>query len=543
MTDYDTIVIGSGAGGLAAAVALAQSGQRVLVCEQHEVPGGWMHSFTLEGYRFNTGVHYIGELGPNERLRRIYEGLGVARDLVFMELNPEGYDHILLGAKRFDIPKGREAYCQRLKAAFPNEARGIERLFNKLADVYHVLQQMIDERWLHVLDSPLALPWFARSGGALIDHYVRDPVLRGILKAQAGDHGMPPREVSAAIHAAVIQHYIEGAYHPLGGGMAITRAFVRALRRAGGELRLKEPVRRILLDGRRAAGVVLENGQRLTASNVLSNADPHQTFLRLIGPEALSPGLRRKLSRVGYSTSCLSLYLVVDCSLETMGIDSGNYWIYANSDIDGIYERATRGMADLTQPEMIFATVTTLKDPSKRRSGRHQLELFSFAPYERFERWEDQPSGQRDEAYQDLKDAISEGMIGVVDRYFPGIKDSIVFKDLGTPLTNQHYIRAYRGNIYGIDKGIWQAGPLGFRARTGFEGLYLCGASTMAHGVAYATNSGLTAAGKIMGCEPQEFLSSTEAELTVCQCEEPSTWPSEYRERNGLLAVTERTAA
>jgi phytoene dehydrogenase-like protein len=89
-TDYDVIIIGSGAGGLAAAVPLAQAGQRVLVCEQHEVPGGWTHSFTLQGYRFSPGVHYIGEVQPGGSLRRVYEGLGVSQDLEFCELNPDG---------------------------------------------------------------------------------------------------------------------------------------------------------------------------------------------------------------------------------------------------------------------------------------------------------------------------------------------------------------------------------------------------------------------------------------------------------------------
>lgn len=159
--DYDTIVIGAGAGGLAAAVALAQAGQKVLVCEQHEVPGGWTHSFTLEGYRFNTGVHYVGELGQGERLRQIYEGLGVSQDVTFLELNPDAYDHIFIGNEQFDIPKGKDTYIARLKERFPDEARGIDQLFRQIGDIFWLLQKIVDEEWLSVLRRPGALPWYA----------------------------------------------------------------------------------------------------------------------------------------------------------------------------------------------------------------------------------------------------------------------------------------------------------------------------------------------------------------------------------------------
>jgi all-trans-retinol 13,14-reductase len=543
MADYDAVVIGSGAGGLTAGIALAQAGQRVLVVEQHEVPGGWMHSFTLEGYRFNTGVHYIGELGPGGMLRRIYEGLGVSQDLAFMELNPDGYDHIWVGDRQFDIPKGKQAYTDRLKAAFPAEACQIDRLFATTTDVFWALKQMVYERWLRLAARPRALPWFARSGGALIDHFVSDRTLRAFLKGQAGAHGMAPNRVSSAIHTAVMHHYMEGAYHPLGGGTAIARACVRALKRAGGELRLESPVHRILVGGKRAVGIELADGDRITAKTVISNADPYGTFVHLIGRERLSRRLRRKLDRVGYSTSCLSLYLVLDCDPNAMGMDSGNYYLHANDDIDGIFERAATDRALTEPPELVFATVTSLKDPSKRRPGKHQMEVFAFTDYRPFARWAGQPSGQRDLEYRRLKRGISRRMIEFVDQRFPGVKDSVIFQELGTPLTNQHYVRAHLGGMYGIDKGVWQAGPLGFRTRTEFENLYLCGASTMAHGVAYASNSGLWAAARVLGCRPESLLTETGPKLEIHQAEDQSTWPNRYRPETARPRIEAKASA
>src|SRR5438552_3885568 len=139
--DVDAIVIGSGAGGLAAALAMQQAGKRVLVLEQHYLPGGWCHSFDLGGYRFSPGVHYVGELAPGGRMRRIYEGLGLGPDLEFCELNPDGLDHVIVGGERFDIPRGKERLAERLRARFPGEARGIDGYL----DTAHRLALELDE--------------------------------------------------------------------------------------------------------------------------------------------------------------------------------------------------------------------------------------------------------------------------------------------------------------------------------------------------------------------------------------------------------------
>ena len=546
----DTLIIGSGPGGLTAAVALAQAGQNVLVCEQHEVPGGWTHSFTLEGYRFSPGVHYIGGLQPGGHLRRIYEGLGVSQDLEFLELNPDGFDHIFVGQERFDIPAGVERYAERLKTRFPRDAAGIdgylhtvERIMTSLSRAAAV-QSVSDIAKLpapEVLFRPpevlfrRAAPivqWGLRSGQDLIDHFVSDPVLKGILAGQAGDHGLPPSQVSAMIHAGVVHHYFDGGYYPRGGGFAIPRAFVRALKRAGGEIRLNTPVARILLENGRAMGVLLADGTEIRARHVISNADPEVTFGKLIGREHLSGRLRRKLDRVTYSTSALSLFFAVDMDLRAAGLDSGNYWYYDHPDVDAIYRQGLTGLVlDADAPPGMFLTVTTLKDPSKMHKGIHTLEAFAFVGYGAFKDWAGSASGMRPEVYRTLKGQLAGKMLAALDKRVPGLRDSLVFCDLGTPLTNEHYINATNGNLYGIAKSRFQIGPGAFPIKSEMDRLYTVGASTISHGVAGATATGLAAARAILNCRTRDLLAQNGPELKIYPSEDVTKWPEHLQRR------------
>jgi len=497
VVSWDSVVVGSGAGGLTAAVALARAGQKVLVLEQHYLPGGWSHSFTLNGYRFSPGIHYIGDLGPGGQLRNMLDGLGVLGALQFDALNPDGFDHFIIGAERFDQPRGVDRWIARLEERFPDDAAGIARYFATLKQVAADLQAMGNPKLGDFLAMPVRLPRFLRTLKSLIDACVRDPLLKAVLAGQVGNHALPPSRTPLAVHAMMSAHYFDGAWYPRGGAKTIPRAFIGQLRAHGGAIRTRARVQRILVEGGRACGVELEGGERIAAGHVVCNADPAVVYTQLLD-ERHRRGLDRKVAKTEYSTPMYSAFVATDLKLE--GYDSGNYWWYRDADLERAYSRAG---GDL---DMLFLSISSLKDKSHHHAGDHTIELLTIGPWQPMERG---PS------YAAHKAEMGEKMLAAAENVIPGLKRRLKFFEVGTPQTNVHFCNAWRGAAYGTAKTRWQIGPFGFQQRGPVDGLFLCGASTLSHGFAGAAFSGLIAAQQVLNLpRPDALLEQPGPQLT-----------------------------
>lgn len=527
MVEYHTIIIGSGAGGLAAAICLAKTGQKVLVLEQHYVPGGWCHSFHLNGQRFSPGVHYIGLVGEGESTSNLYKGLGIANDLVFFRMNKNAYEHCHLGDKKIDMPAGLDNLYKNLASEFPNEKKNLKKYLDIVEKVSTqiLLLPALRTFWDHVL-----VPFRTRHMGKyglfslkrVIDWYIKDPVLKGVLNIQCGDHGLPPSRASFPVHCCLMNHYFEGAYYPMGGGGGIVKAMTNTLKRHGGELRVKQTVKRILTENKKAYGVELLDGQKIFSKIVISNADPSITYLKLVGAENLSSRLSKKLAKTKYSATSLILFLTLDMDVKKMGLDSGNIWSLRNENIDKLYTELKE--EDLTSGHdfpAVFLSCTTLKDPASFNGRYHNFEVVTFIEYDSFKNVD-----YRSAEYDQIKSKIINKFLNNVEKVIPGAKEHIIQAELGTPKTNQYFINSTDGNVYGTEKTFGQIGPFAFKNKSEIENLYLCGASTLSHGVAGAAYSGVEAAAKVLNTSSEDLLKDhTNQKLRVYDAEEESSWP------------------
>uniref|UniRef100_UPI00398EF264 all-trans-retinol 13,14-reductase-like n=1 Tax=Pristiophorus japonicus TaxID=55135 RepID=UPI00398EF264 len=328
-----------------------------------------------------------------------------------------------------------------------------------------------------------------------------------------GNYGVMPKDASFMMHALTVQHYQNGAWYPKGGPSEIAFHIIPVIKKSGGDILMRAPVQRILInkDGE-ACGVTVKKGEEeinLFAPVVISNAGIFNTYGQLLPCELQSkPAIQAQLSTVRHGMGGFSVFVGLNGSKEELELKAANDCFFQENNLDELLKKyfSLDKEDDIEGCPIMFVSFPSAKDPSwdDRYAGKSSMVIVTLAQYEWFKEWKDECDEcvkKRGEDYENLKMGIARRLIDQITEYFPQLKDKIEYIKVGSPLSNQFYVAASRGEIYGVNHDVScfaSEAIASLRAKTPVKKLYLTGQDVFSCGFSGAIHGGLICASGVL---------------------------------------------
>lgn len=514
---WDTIVIGSGMGGLTCAALLARLGQRVLVLEQHYVPGGFTHTFRRRtagaDYHWDVGVHAVGEVSERSLTGRLLTHLTGGR-LRWASLGPVYDEFDFPGGVHLDFPDSPQKFRDNLCVAFPDRVAAIDAYLQRVREVAGAMKRYYLARMFPTRSGQLAEALFARPArqafamrtADVLAQITDDERLRTVLCAQWAYHGSPPSRSSFAIQALVTKHFLYGGFYPVGGSSRIATELLQTVADHGGWTRIAADVQQILVEDGAAVGVRLTDGEEIRARRVVSAAGARTTVERLLPPEFAARSWVASIRNLAPAPAHVCLYLGFKGDIRQAGAGPANRWFYNTWDHEADAWHIEHVPRD-TIPEapVLYCSFPSLKDPQHDPGPeqRHTGEVVTFVPWDRFAGWLGTRWQKRGGDYKDFKDALQASLLEQFLLKMPGLRGMVDHAELSTPLSTDYFVRPTRGSIYGLEPTPARFANPHLRPRSPVHNLFLAGSDVATVGVIGAMMGGVLAAAS---AEPRRAL-------------------------------------
>ena len=463
------VVIGSGFGGLAAAIRLQQQGHEVSIVEKRDKPGGRAYVYQQDGFTFDGGPTII--TAP-WLLRELFERSGRRTDdyVRLVPIDPF-YNIRFDDGSIFRYNGDRAAVLAQVEQFNAADVPGYLRFAEATERIFDAGMALIDTPFDRVIDMLKVTPDLVRlrahrSVAAFVNSYFTDERLRQVFSFHPLLVGGNPFQ-STSIYALI--HTLEqkwGVWFAMGGTGALVDALVRLFTELGGTLRLNAEVAEVTVDAgsTRATGVRLATGEHLPADAVVSNGDVARTYMDLVPAVHRRRNTDARMRRLRYSMSLVVIYFGTDRRYE----DIAHHEILMGPRYEGLLENIFTDKT-LSDDFSLYLHRPTATDPSLAPPGCDSFYVLSPVPH---------LGGDTDwrTAAKPYRDRI---MAHLEERYLPGLSRHLVTEHMIDPLHFRDTLNSHLGSAFSVEPILTQSAW--FRPHNRSEdiaNLYFAGAGT-----------------------------------------------------------------
>jgi len=456
VADYDVIVIGAGNGGLTAGAQLSARGARVLVLEQHNLPGGFASSFVRGRFEFEPSLHELCDVGPagdKGGVRKLLEDdLGVEVDFVRV---PEAY-RMILTTENLDVtmPFGIEEFADAVDGYVPGSRAAVRSYLDLCREVLDALNYLGASKGNP--DKKVLLKQhgnFLRTAPYTVEEVTArfgiPEQAKKILYAYWCYIGIPVSKMSFTLWSAMLYKYLAtGGYIPRYRSHEMSAAIEERVLKNGGRIEYNTRVDKILVEQGKVTGVETSHGERFSTSHVICNASPTVAYNRLVFPKSEVPRTAyRQVNARTHGSSAFVVYLGLDASPEDLGLMDYSYFIYEHMDIDRLYA----SFSDLCDPRVQATVCLNRAVPDCSPPG---TTIMSFTILYRPGVWD----RVAPEDYVSVKRKVADRLIRNFEQAMHvSLRDHIEEIEVATPQTFARYTGSFAGGVYGYEPEPWDS--------------------------------------------------------------------------------------
>jgi phytoene desaturase len=461
------LVVGSGFGGLAAAIRLRARGYETTILEMRDNPGGRAYVFEDKGFTYDAGPTIITAPFLIDELFEL-AGRRTEDYVCIVPVTPY-YRIVFHDGRVFDYTGNEEEIVAQIRLFNPDDVPGYLKFVAQSRAIFErAFIDLADRPFSSFADMLRVAPDLVRlrsheSVYRLVSRYVRDPALRVVFSFHPLLVGGNPFQ-SSSIYAMI--HYLErrwGVHFAMGGTGALVQGLVRLFEEMGGTLRLNARVGQLVVENGTARGVRLDSGEELPADLVVSNADVANFYKKAVPAVERRKWTDARLERMRYSMGLFLIYFGTDRTYPELA----HHTIVLS-------ERYQELLEDIFQHKVLaddfslYLHAPTRTDPSLAPPGCECFYVLSPVPH---------LGGNVD--WNAVKDSYAEAILASLEKLCPDLRRHIVSKLVWTPLDFESQLDAHLGSAFQFEPILTQSAW--FRPHNVSEDIrnfYLVGAGT-----------------------------------------------------------------